>query len=282
LSTRYYWVYTFSWWVQLINNTFNTAYADLQAQFNAWWVAQGGVAPAPALTTKAPYMEYDANSGKFSLYGDAFGYGTTDRTSLGGSPDERFTLFFNSNLYNMFSGFENIFVGLPNNRTNSITFKNKLQQNVVTVTKALPFTPVGTTYYYVNEQDYISTSTEWSPISAIVFASTLMPSVNEQTTEPIRIGQNNNATLTTPASFAPIITDIVLALDSPGATYRDNILYTPTAEYRITAFENNHTDLKNIDISVFWRCKYNNALFPVSLPNLGTCSLKILFRRKRF
>ena len=68
LTTRYYWVYTYSHWVDLVNTTLNNANL---AVFNAW-TAGGGTGIADFTAWKAvyptPIMKYNENSGLFTIY----------------------------------------------------------------------------------------------------------------------------------------------------------------------------------------------------------------------
>jgi hypothetical protein len=58
------------------------------------------------------------------------------------------------------------------------------------------------------------------------------------------------------------------------------LYYAPTAEYRMADFQNSKTEIKNIDVQVFWKNRLNNQLYPVSMYNLSSVSIKIMFRKK--
>jgi hypothetical protein len=132
-------------------------------------------------------------------------------------------------------------------------------------------------------QNYVSTSTLWSPIDSIVFTSTLLPLQNEQTAPPNTLGTRNtgNSTATSQSAFSPIITDVSLDLGSDPSAYRKMIYYAPSAEYRMADFQNSKQDIRNIDIQVFWKNRLDNQLYPVSMFNLSSVSFKLMFRKKQ-
>jgi len=145
-----------------------------------------------------------------------------------------------------------------------------------------PVAPVYTgKSYYTMTQEYESTSTLWSPVSALVFTSTLIPIFPESVGEPIVYGAGNdtaNANNSTSA-FSPIITDIALPLNA-ASDYRTFIEYVPTAEYRLSSFTSSRQELRNIDVQVFWKCRLDNNLYPVRMFNLSSVSIKMMFRKK--
>ena len=136
-------------------------------------------------------------------------------------------------------------------------------------------------YWWKQVQDYESTSSLWSPIENIVFTSTLLPLVFEQTGDPVRFGQSNNNTELTgsQSAFQPIITDIALPKENAHA-YREFIEYAPSAEYRLASFQRSKQAVNNIDIQVFWRNRLDGSLNPVQMYNCSSVSVKVMFRRR--
>ena len=126
ISTRYYWVYTYTHWLQIVNQAFancisNTSatYPGLQQLFNAWWASIGTPGGStPTITTAPVQITYNPTSNLFSLYGDRYSFGGANRTSVGTNFDESSQLYFNSNMFGMFSNFNNLYVNLSNGRTN--------------------------------------------------------------------------------------------------------------------------------------------------------------------
>jgi hypothetical protein len=260
-----------------MNNTFKLAFSNLQTQFNVFYTANGGTS-GNTFATSAPFIKYDPDSEKFSIYYDTQG-NWVDGVAPTTTNYEQFTLYFNQNLEGLFGGaFPNNDVGdVPTGQPFELLVRNNLGTNIYT-----PPTSSGVTGdYWVMTQEYPSTSNLWSPVDAIVFSSALMPVIPEAVGDPIFLGDSNNTgQLSNSSNFQPIITDIALDLIN-AADYRQFISYLPTAEYRMSAMTTSKTSLNNIDVSVFWRNRLDNQLYPLTLYNLSSVSLKMLFRKRK-
>jgi hypothetical protein len=288
LSSRYYWCYTYSHWVNITNTAFQQAIANLQTAFNTAWTTAGNVAPAPALGIVAPYLTYNPTTNLFTLNTDMKAFGGASRTSAGTTADYNGSVYFNSNLYGMYCNFRNEFVNIPGTEKTNLIYTGPVGfyggvvagvptgQNILSVG-----TPAGTKYFWTMVQDYESTSTLWSPIENIVFNSTLLPLVFEQTGDPVRFGQSNVGTASTnsQSAFQPIITDVALPVENAHA-YRQLIYYAPQAEYRLASFQRSKQPIRQIDIQVFWRNRLDGTLYPVQMFNSSSVSVKIMFRRR--
>jgi hypothetical protein len=137
--------------------------------------------------------------------------------------------------------------------------------------------------FYIAQQDYSSTDSLWSPVSSIVFTSTLLPVKSEATGAPVVLGAGNVgfSQATTPSAFQPIITDIALDTSSGNAeAYRKFIYYAPSAEYRLSDFSSSKQDIRNIDIQVYWKNRLDNQLYPINMFNLSSVSIKVMFKHK--
>jgi hypothetical protein len=270
ITTRYYWVYTYSHWLTLVNNAFNAALATIQAQVTA--------AGGPALLTEAPRMTYNPSNNLFSIYADREGYGGADKISA----TETFTLYFNNNMFGLFANFQNTYLNLPNSEVDNEIYTGVVgpYQNVVTVPVGVP-TPGVQKQYWLMVQDYESTSTLWSPIESIVFTSTLLPLVFEQTGDPVVFGESNDnsASVNSRPAFQPIITDVALASEN-AHSYRELIYYAPNSEYRLASFQRSRQTLNQIDVQVYWKARLDGQLYPVQMFNSSSVSIKIMFRRR--
>jgi hypothetical protein len=315
LGTRYYWIYTYGWWNQLVNATLELAYQDTYAAFQAAWAAYPGLTtPFPyasyaawvAATGAAPKMTYEGEEPPiFSIWGDSKCFGTPltafvppgapvpgDAVS---APSCR--LFFNTNMYGLYANFPNKYWNtsavsyypgavVPVGYVNEILFDNKQWSNIVDYT-GLPYSgftgmPADQkTQWWIAKQDFPSVDSLWSPIGSIVFTTTLLPIKTEAVGEPVVFGRGNlgDSAPTSRSAFQPIITDIALA-DNFANNWREFIVYNPTAEYRLSDFTGSAQEVRNFDIQVFWKNRLNNELYPISMFNLSSVSLKVLFRRK--
>jgi hypothetical protein len=330
LSSRYYWVYTYQHWIDLVNNTLVAAHQQTYADFQAAWAAAGLVAPAnpfpyPTFASfqaavMTPQIVYgDETKPLFTIYADSDGFGQRLETftpipyapnTPGPQTSPRLRLFFNTNMYGLFANFSNFYWNVLNIPTitiagitypalgvvppgyvNEIIFPNKFYQNTSDFRLSpfagvppLGFVPVAQQkVYYKMTQDYKSVDSLWSPISSIVFTTTLLPVKTEAASQPIFLGTGNlgDSAPTSKSAFEPIITDIALDQTLGGADdYREFIFYSPGAEYRMADFASSKQEIRNIDIQVFWKNRLNNQLYPVNMFNLSTVSLKLMFRKK--
>lgn len=283
LSTRYYWVYTYSHWLKLVNATFAACITDLNAQIATAWAAAGHGLPAPTVQTAAPEMTYNPSTNLFSIYADRYGFGGADRTSVSSTTaNESFTMFFNNNMFGMFTNFQNTYYNYPASELDNEIYVGRVgpYQNLVSVASGTP-TPTASKSYWVMTQDYESTSTLWCPIESIVFNSTLLPLVFEQTGDPVRFGDStvNTESVNSRPAFQPIITDISLPVDNAHG-YRELIYYAPQAEYRLASFQRSRQAINQIDIQVYWKNRLDGRLYPVQMFNSSSVSCKIMFRRR--
>jgi hypothetical protein len=334
LSSRYYWVYTYQHWIDIVNNHLLIAHQALFTAFQAAW-ALATADPFPyanfdafASTCQTPCMKYDKESGQlFSIYADSDGFGQRleNFTPIpfnpgpppvaGPATKPTMRLFFNTNMYGMFANFNNVYWNTPNigvynvnpnyilpafpapvpiGYTNEILFVNKCFQNVsdwrlppYSGTPPLGYVPTTPSnfqkVYWVCTQDYRSVDTLWSPVSSIVFTSTLLPIKSEATGQPNILGTGNlgDSQPTSQSAFQPIITDIALDLIQGGADdYRQFIFYAPSAEYRLADLSPSKQEIRNIDIQVFWKNRLNNQLYPVQMFNLSSVGIKVMFAKK--
>ncbi len=286
----YYFAYNYDHIVNLINNTYQACFNDITAQWNTYVAGLAGPpAPVPIVTT-VPQLYYNPQSKLFELYCDTYGFGGAKSQSHGTNSAEDFQLYFNSNMFGLFSNYPHFYEG-GDLATKNIEQKLNFAYKIITTDQRLGLnviegkSNVGVDtgiYYWRVFQDYQSTSTLWSPISSIVFTSTLLPVNNEQTGVPVKYGTGNtNNAVGTASNFSPIITDISLPLDNAYG-YNEFVSYIPSAEYRISALSNSPQEVRSIDINVFWKSRLTGELVPVELFNLSNISVKIMFRKREY
>lgn len=300
LSSKYYWVYTYDWWLTLVNTALDNANLAIYGEYSG--ITPGNPAPpgSPVYANYAawtavypsPVMVYNPTTLLFSIYYPAV------YAPFPGS--DNFQLFFNVNMEGLFSNFLNNYYNngtgpplpfpvtpvrpLPDGYANALLCRIQgLGQNIVTPA-SLPVPPIYTGVWVQMTQNFFSTSTLWSPIDAIVFTSALLPIQNEASAPPNVLGAKNtgNSSATSQSAFLPTVTDVALDLSNDPSGYRKMIYYAPTAEYRMSDFQNSKFDIRNIDIQVYWRNRLDNQLYPVSMFNLSSVSIKLMFRKKVF
>lgn len=361
ISSRYYWVYSYKHWTELVNNAFKSAMSDLWSEFNVVWAAIPNKDPAQTtpypsyesfiLAHDVPYVKYDEVTGLFEIYGDTRAFNISGQIQPGvlsvtynngtqqavpafvpatyaafdpPSPasDVYIRLFFNDNLFGLMNNFNNTYLGAnysssimfpltvdpirlfsqtgaaitPIVYTTEILFTNQQYQNILNNNPTLqnngaappptynPFflIPVEKqNLYWKAIQDYPSTGSLWSPVSAIVFTSALLPLKKEYSAVPIALGTSNTLGSTnSPSAFDPVISDFVLDENNAKAQgWRDFVLYEPSAEYRMVSMNASHEEVRNIDIQVFWRYRLTGELIPLSMFNCSDVSIKMMFRK---
>jgi len=108
----------------------------------------------------------------------------------------------------------------------------------------------------------------------------MIPIFPEQTGTPLTYGEGNNASpVESSSNFTPIITDISVPMNRAD-DYRGFLSYTPSGEYRLSSFTGSRTELRNIDIQVFWKNRLDNQLYPINMFNMTNVSIKMMFRKK--
>jgi hypothetical protein len=313
ISSRYYWVNTFQHMVDMVNTTMETANLALYNGLLTGYLATPGNLPANfpfndgagnpsydgpngfTAIFPTPVMNYDINSGLFNIVYPAT-YSANDTLF----PTAKIGLWMNANSYGLFANFPAEYYNKPGGDGSlgavvlnagpflpGYTYKMNVEYlnlgaNIVQYSPDFPVQPSYTGNFLRMTQEYISTSTLWSPVDSIVFVSNLLPIQNEQTAPPNVFGVGNvgNSQAVVPSAFQPIITDVAQALGNDPAGWRKMLYYSPSAEYRMADFQNSKAGIKNIDVQVFWKNRLNNQLYPLSMYNLSSVSIKIMFRKK--
>lgn len=306
VSTRYYWVNTYQHMVDMVNTAIVAANTAVYNELLAKWVAYGngntsGNFPYATYTLFAgafpePRMSYNAITGLFSI---VYPVVYLDTTPL---PNTYIGFWMNTNLAGLFANFPSQYYNKPAGDGSlgaalfnvgpflpGYAYKMIVQYlnngaNVSKIGASIypAYAPTATGNLITMTQEYISTSTLWSPVDTIVFISNLLPLQNEQTAPPNSYGTGNigNSSTTAQSAFQPIITDVANSLGTDPAAWRKMLYYSPTAEYRMADFQNSKSEIKNIDVQVFWKNRLNNELYPLSMYNLSSVSIKIMFRKK--
>ncbi len=320
LSTRYYWCSTYNYFLDLLQLALNDANTACwtawqtkngvvapYASYNDW------LAYHPT-----PIVSYNPNDTLFSISYPPSYLPAEQQTKYGYTPAPNtpvLSLYFNTNLFGLFANFKAIYYNTNNPFYNAATpgfatafpsrwyypspvaanetafpdgYAYEFQVDILAAGKniaragSLANPPAEGAALVVMTQDYNSTSTLWSPVDALVFTSAQLPIQNEAVAPPNALGTRNIgfSAATSKSAFLPIITDVALALSSDPSGYRKQLYYSPVAEYRMADFQNSKQDIRNIDVSVFWRNRLDNQLYPLSMFNLSSVSIKLMFRRK--
>ena len=268
----YYWCNNIQAFICMINEALKLAYLDIITQ------APVGL-PATWVAGNEPYMLWNAERGIATLVAqeDIFG-----QDCLSNGTAEGF-IYFNNPLFILFSSFQAIhnYTFDPNPLTINDGEANYLLKifnkkggagNNYVALSATAGPPYNALYM---EQPY-STGATLCPIQSLVFTTTLLPVLPQLIGIP-RVLSNYNSSAGQNDNLSNEITDLVVNLVN-GTEYFPNVLYLPTAEYRLIDLQSN-SPLYGIQISVQWKDVYG-IYHDFFLQNGCSCSLKIMFRRK--
>jgi hypothetical protein len=253
-SQAYYDIYTYQYWIYLVNNTFQAAYNNLVLACTA----QGVVLPSAF----APVMTFDTQNNIAIINCDVQGY----NLNAGG-----IQIFFNQALSQLFSSFPFFIESF-----NDIYNRNfMLQTNVFSVANQADYPSFGTplfTAYQVFQE--FSTISSWNPIMSIAIASNTLPIVPNNEGIPALIVNGINQQQSGNNNIqSQVITDF-----ATDGIYKPIITYIPSAEYRRISLVGDKP-ISNIDISVYYKDR-QGRLNPVLLPAGCSISIKLLFEKK--
>lgn len=260
-SNQFYDCYSYQWFIDIINKTFNKAFSELQMATSLYYMNE--VIP----TVNCPFMQWDITTNSAILNCDANGFSTGQEGGI--------SIYFNSPLYNLFSSYETIYQGIVNvnnGKNNLILVKNTLSgSNLI----QLPMNTFDNQYWAIQVYQEYSTAQLWTPISCIVFTSNSLPVYKNELSNPQIyydnvLGSGNS----TSSNYSQIITDMVAG----DFLYKPCLVYTPSGQYRLIDMTGNNS-LKTIDISVFYKTKLGQ-LVAFKLNSGCTASIKVLFTLK--
>jgi len=270
LRNEYYYVYSYDWFIQIVNEGFVNAYNDLNAKV----VAAGGTLPSK----NPPFMSWNASQFLATINCEYDPTGAVNMYDT--NKPNPIQIFFNSPMYNLFSSFTGNNQGY--NSANTLIGKNFQIMVSNQVFNTLPATTTpgqpGFSYPVLQLTQEYPTTPLWNPIQSIVFTTAFLPVVPELTAVPkvygtdskfFNVGNNANITNT--------LTDFEVGLVT-GADYKPLIQYTPSGEYRLVDLFGNNP-ISALEIRIFWRDAFGN-LIPFTLGPGSNGSIKIMFRKK--
>ena len=293
ITSNYFWVGSYAWWIQMINETIASIWSDLFALIPA--IESGALADLQV--ANPPFLEWDNQTNYATLVAPYSLFNQTGvwnpyaplvppaPSATGEFSPAIFNIFFNTPLHTLFSSFEYVFNNFVNpDKTNyMLRIYNKNGTNYYPTPAVVPPAPSQNWNALKTVQLY-GTGATMCPISSLIFETSLMPIVPQMIglpkiftnasfsgTQAIQGGQNNN--------LSNEITDIVEPLNR-GDEYFPNVLYIPQAEYRLIDLQGNGP-ISSIQISVKWKDIYG-IYHDFFLQNGCGASMKILFRQKAF
>ena len=262
LSTQYYWINSYQYFISLVNETFQSAYNWLKVQTDAHSI----VLP----TTLVPYMEYNPNQTTQVAIINAPVTGYTPPIS-----GDYIKIYFNNAMYNLFNSF-NFF----NYGNNAVDGKNYMLNVSVLPNNGNIFTVSSPTVSYAQcYQEYSTLGANSCPIESIIFMSNTIPINPTIKAQPVIYnGLNGDSNQLSNNAYTNIITDISIPITYGWEYKNSNLLYVPQGEYRMISLGGQQS-LKKYDLSIYWSDHWGNT-HPFLLNPNETSTLKIMFRKK--
>jgi hypothetical protein len=276
----YYYCYSYVHFVDLIN----LALSSIAQQY----------ALATSIDIGLPYVYFDPETSLFQLGGPVESY----RTDSQGNPlsSNNISLFFNTPLLNLMSSLPASYVA---NTVVDVNGDTVLQADYKMILSTGSNVPYASTQPYVSNvrlrktfgvlddvydvfaiQEY-ETLSLWTPLTGVIFKTTLLSTAPENMATPV-VYQNNNQNINAGRQNAEVLNILADFYDTKvtGTTYKPFIYYEPSGEYKLTELYGKQP-VNAIDIQVFWRDTFGN-LVPFYLSPGATSTIKILFRKKIF
>lgn len=256
-ASPYYYVKSFTTIVEMFNIALAQAFVQLQETAGYYGIA------LPSANT--PFYEFDSDSSKFILNADVKGFDSNDFDHI--------SIFCNTPLYTLMSGFQGDYYGVNVEKGKNYKFKIKKELRSLNL-----FTVNKTDYNVIQLYQEYSSASLFTPISSIVFTTSMIPILPTNSTQPTifngqgsltNSGNNNNIT--------SMVTDFQNQ-DNQGYGYSGSLSYIPSAEYRFISMNQGVEKLNNIDLIVYWKDTFSH-LHPLYLMSGCSCNIKILFRK---
>lgn len=314
-DSDYYYLYDYQHWADIMNTALNAAYLSVKAQAAADTLTFGTKCPFFSFNndTLTFSISEDVNSavvpngngiadGPFDgLSSAAAGYETGEysfigmNTNLEGLINNLPTTYYGAgkawitptggaNLGVLQQYPENVIkcsfgAGLPINVMRHVAAHSNQALTVNTGCLVNPFTgdilTTNTDMYVIMSEYASSVQTLWSPCASIVLTTTTIPVVDEFISNPIPLGTTNLGTAQ-PTSNATAKILLEEPIPAEGIDYFYYEPLTPT----YTNLTPSHNPLGSIDFQAWWRNRLTNKLVPLTLYNLGSCTVRFLFQKK--
>jgi hypothetical protein len=305
-ESDYYYCYTYTHWINLVNSALR----------NAWGAVGGGI----DFGTQCPWFEFDETTGLFSINQDSktcmVPVGDTlyqpynvSYTAAGLYQAGEYSFVgMNVNLDNLLSNFNSTSYGAGRLWSTSVEFLPEividmgltvsLLTGVITdgsaVGVSLRTVPKTSIFLLANPfnytalpdavfvrlvQDFVSTGGNWSPCASLVLGTSQVPVRNESAANPITFGSANVGGQTpNSGTFQKVLIEV--PINALRADYWKGFIFYEPQTITYSSLDPSHDGIQNVDISLYWRNRLTNSLIPVRLPNQGSVSFRLLFKRR--
>ena len=282
-TTNYYWVQNIEQWIMMINDALGKAWLDVVTQVN---VAVPATIPgANAGSDQPPYLSWDTANNKATYWApqsiaDQGRYWNPYTTAI--SPAKQ-NCWFNAPLHVLFSSFEYAFQGYVPPQSFLLRVYDRGNIGTSAQTNVFPLATAPNAYppfIALAMEQAFSTGPTMTPITSIIFTTSLLPVLPSLLGVPqLFSGSNSGVGTLDNNNIINTVTDLEVNLVR-GDEYLPNVIYEPTAEYRLLDLQSN-APLTSIQISVVWKDIFGQ-LHDFYLQNGCGATLKVLFRKKAY
>lgn len=280
-STSYYYVYTYTRFIAMVNDAIQVAFENL-------------VIAEPAFSvTSAPYFTYDSVTRLITLHVNAVDTGSGSAyitpfiaqsnplnpnvpppplNQQAGEPItippvDKIYFYMNEQLFSYFDALES-FTYVDDPIKTQLFICREFFNNIENITFPIPII----NYFYTQQYNISST---WNSLASIVFLTQSIPVQPEYIPNAAIV--TNNGSFQTTAKFRPIITDFVPTLEEAGST-RSRFIYYPSGQFRLIDLQS-QLPLRKIDISIYWQDQLGN-LYPLYISYNESDTIKLMFIKK--
>ena len=258
ITSAYYFVFAYQQWVAMLNNALSLCLNGLKN------LVLAGGENLPSLNP--PFLEFDPVAQVMILDCDLVGYSDSLINPI--------KLFANAPMYTLLASFQAISQGYGSSIINGKNFQFVITNINGTNILTLP------TYSAIQMYQEQSSIALLNPISSLVFTTAQLPVIPEMVATPRVFNSDSNLFNTgNNANITPMMTDFIVPFEV-GNTYRPNVVYTPSGEYRLIDLYGT-SPLSAIEMSVFWKDQFG-GLHPFYLNSGCSATIKLLFRRKDY
>jgi hypothetical protein len=271
-TTGYYNCYSYTYFSQLITLALNTCFTALKTAVNT---AYPNTFPA---SLQAPIFSWDTTVERGIITANTYYYDLNYQAGI--SATYPINIYMNQQLFGLFSTFPATILGYgqANGKDVRLNMYNVGGTNIQAIIppQSAPVAPATySNYLAICLYQETTTTANISPITAFVITSQTLPMEQSQVSTPTLLNNNVNLIQTTNNSAtAPIVTDLVI----DNGDYSPNLVYRPTAQYRLVTLYGN-APLHNIDFQIYYRLR-DSSLVPFILQSGGSVTLKLGFLKK--
>ena len=245
-----YWLYDYSWFSRLFNETLQAAYADIEAQ-----AAAAGV----TFQTQCPWVIYERSTQGFVLNASPGSVGPSS-TSV-----ETVSIWLNEETANLMA-----WPGTYDLAGNSTLIWDS---SVLSSDRA----------WAQLRPDYAATANAWSPVGSLVFKASQWMVRQEIMSAPRLYGSGIDAMSSSTSSTnetSQILSDVIPTLGDGSDWNASQVIYAPQV-LRWVELTGGASPLRELDFSVWWRNAATGKMYPVTLNPRASFSVKLQLHRVR-